>query len=81
MYSSEYRYGTGFPYLVVKSLYGFGTRESTVEYKLSNILRSHDYVTPYLEACFHVESWWTISASVFASGTRGGYRIFEMAGL
>ena len=27
MYSSEYRYGTEFSYLVVKSLYGFGTSE------------------------------------------------------
>ena len=30
MYSSEYRYGIRFPYLVVKSLYGFGTNESIV---------------------------------------------------
>ena len=30
MYNSEYHYATGFPYLVVKSLYGFGTSESTI---------------------------------------------------
>ena len=29
MYSSEHHYATGSPYLVVKSLYGFGTSEIT----------------------------------------------------
>ena len=40
MYSSEYHYGTGFPYLVVKSLYGFGTSESTKPHSLIALLRN-----------------------------------------